>query len=161
MTELGLRAAEVAALDRDGIDLAAGVLRLRRPKERATAELPMTGRLAGAIRLYLRRGRPPCSTPSLFVVHRAPLGGRLKPIGIRSIITRQAARAGLADQVRGTHVIRHSVATLLINAGASIKEIADLLGHRSIDTTAIYAPVDLRSLARAALPWPGSREVLP
>jgi site-specific recombinase XerD len=77
MTELGLRAAEVAALDKDGVDLAAGVLRLRRPKERATAELPMTGRLLEAIRLYLRRGRPRCSTPSLFVIHRAPLGGRL------------------------------------------------------------------------------------
>jgi integrase len=69
----------------------------------------------------------------------------LKPIGIRGIITRQAARAGLADRIRGTHVIRHSVATLLINEGASIKQIADLLGHRSIDTTAIYAKVDLRS----------------
>jgi site-specific recombinase XerD len=90
------------------------------------------------------------------VKRRAPTGGPLKPIGIRGIVVRSAARAGLADRVRGTHVLRHSVATGLINAGASLKQIADLLGHRSIDTTAIYAKVDLRSLARVALPWPGS-----
>jgi site-specific recombinase XerD len=58
-------------------------------------------------------------------------------------------------------VIRHSLATALINAGTPIKQIADLLGHRSIDTTAIYAKVDLPSLKRVALPWPaaGKRQV--
>ena len=75
-------------------------------------------------------------------------------------VIRRAARAGLGDRIRGTHVLRHSVATQLINAGASIKQIADLLGHRSIDTTAIYAKVDLGSLAAVALPWNGKRGVM-
>ena len=100
----------------------------------------------------IRRGE----SPELFVIHRAPLGQPLKPIGIRGIVIRYAARAGLAESITGTHVIRHSVASSLINAGASIKDIADLLGHRSIDTTAIYAKVDLRTLMGVALPWPGA-----
>ena len=161
MTELGLRAADVAALRQDGVDLAAGILCFQRPKQREQVELPMPRRLAAAIRLYLRQGRPACPSASLFVVHRAPVGGSLKPIGIRDIVIRRAAQAGLGDRIRGTHVIRHTLATELINAGASLKEIADLLGHRSIDTTSIYAKVDLRSLAGVALPWPGRREVIP
>jgi site-specific recombinase XerD len=154
MMELGLRAADVAAMDINGVDLAGRIARFRRPKQRDQVELPITPRLNSAIRLYLRRGRPLCRSSALFVKHRAPIGGPLKPIGIRGIVVRRAVDAGLADRVRGTHVIRHSVATALINAGAPIKQIADLLGHRSIDTTAIYAKVNLRSLKSVALPWP-------
>ena len=161
MTELGMRAADVAALRQDGVDLAENVLRLRSPKGRDQVQLPMTKRLAGAIRAYLKQGRPACATPSLFITHRAPVGGSLKPIGIRGIVLRRAALAGLGNRIRGTHVVRHSVATHLINAGASIKQIADLLGHRSIDTTAIYAKVDLASLTQVALPWPGGKGVTP
>lgn len=157
MIELGLRASDVAAITTDGVDLASNVLRLGHAKERRVAELPMTRRLTIALRQYLRRGRPRCESTALFVIHRAPIGQALKPIGIRDIVVRYAALAGLAESIRGTHVIRHSVASSLINAGASIKDIADLLGHRSIDTTAIYAKVDLQTLARVAMPWPGAR----
>jgi len=76
-------------------------------------------------------------------------------------VVKYAIQAGLADRIGGANITRHSVATALINQGASIKQIADLLGHRSIDTTAIYAKVDLNSLARVALPWPGTQEVIP
>jgi integrase/recombinase XerD len=157
MIELGLRASDVASITIDGVVLQSNVLRLGHAKERRVTELPMTGRLAVALRQYLRRGRPRCEAQELFVIHRAPIGQPLKPIGIRDIVVRYATRAGLAESIRGTHVIRHSVASSLINAGASIKDIADLLGHRSIDTTAIYAKVDLHTLARVAMPWPGAR----
>jgi integrase/recombinase XerD len=161
MTELGLRGADVATLREDGVDLAARILRLHRSKQHEQVELPMTRRLVAAIRRYLRQGRPACSSTSLFVIHRAPVGGGLKPIGIRDIVIRRAAQAGLGDRIGGTHVIRRTVATELINLGASLKEIADLLGHRSIDTTSIHAKVDMSSLARGALPWPGKWEVIP
>lgn len=161
MTELGMRASDVAALRRDDVDLAAGVLQLQSPKHRRYVELPVPRRLANAIGDYLKQGRPACATPSLFVVHRAPHGGTLKAVSIKGIVIRRAAHAGLGDRIRGTHILRHSVATQLINAGASIKQIADLLGHRSIDTTAIYAKVDLRSLAAVALTWSGTKEVMP
>lgn len=154
MMDLGLRASDVAAITIDGFDSTTDILRVDHPKERRVAELPMTKRLAHALDQYLHRGRPPCPARQLFVTHRAPIGRPLTPIGILGVVTRCAARAGLGESVRGTHVIRHSVASSLINAGASIKQIADLLGHRSIDTTAIYAKVDLRSLARVAMPWP-------
>jgi len=156
MIDLGLRAAEIAAMTTDGVDLTAAVLRLRSPKQREIIEVPMSARVRDALANYLRSARPKSATSSLFVKRRAPVGGPLKSIGVHGIVVRSAARAGLADQVRGTHVIRHSVATRLVNAGAPLKQIADLLGHRSIDTTAIYAKVDLRSLTRVPLPWPRS-----
>jgi site-specific recombinase XerD len=159
MTELGLRAGEVASLTTDGVNLDARILRFHRPKQREYVEVPMTRRLVRAIRSYLRRGRPACRTSVLFVKHRAPLGEPLSPTGIRSIVISRAADAGLGDRVHGSHIIRHSVATMLINAGASMKRIADLLGHRCIDTTAIYAKVDLTSLRRVALPWPTAPQV--
>jgi integrase/recombinase XerD len=159
MTELGLRAVEVASITKDDVDLDAGVLRVRRPKQRDRVEVPMTRRLTSAIRSYLRRGRPACTSPALFVKHRAPVGGPLKPIGIHSMVVRRAADSGLADRVRGTHIIRHSIATTLSNAGTPMKQIADLLGHRCIDTTTIYAKVDLASLRRVALPWPAADRV--
>lgn len=158
LTELGLRAVDVAMLGTDDVDLVDSVLRLRRQKQRDQVEVPMPKRLTHAIREYLRRGRPCCASTTLFVKHRAPFGGALKPIGIRGIVVRRAALAGLADRIHGTHVIRHSIATTLINAGAPIKQIADLLGHQSIDTTAIYAKVDLASLRCVTLPWPAAEE---
>jgi site-specific recombinase XerD len=80
-------------------------------------------------------------------------------MGIRGVVLRLAEKAGLAGRIRGTHVIRHSVASCWIQAGATLKQIADLLGHRSIDTTSIYAKVDLEALTQVALPWPTAKEV--
>jgi site-specific recombinase XerD len=56
-------------------------------------------------------------------------------------------------RLTGTHVLRHTAATRMLRAGVSMKEIADVLGHRSIDTTTIYTKVDLDALAAVALPW--------
>ena len=161
LVESGLRASDVAGLELDGLDLTARTLRLRRHKQREFTTVPISRRLAAAIGAYVRRGRPVCSTSSLFVSHRAPRGKAMTPIGVRGVVVRRAAEAGLADRIRGTHVIRHSVASRWIQAGATLKQIADLLGHRSIDTTSIYAKVDLTALAQVALPWPSDREVAP
>ena len=161
LTKLGLRAADVASLRIEDVDQASRTLRLRRPKRRDHVAVPMTGPVAHAIDLYIRQGRPACNSSCLFVLHRAPKGRGVTSRGVCDVVVLHARRAGLADRIGGPHIIRHSVATALINQGASIKQIADLLGHRSIDTTAIYAKVDLNSLARVALPWPGAQEVIP
>ena len=79
---------------------------------------------------------------------------------IQDVVRRLANKAGLAERIRGTHVIRHSVASCWLEAGATLKQIADLLGHRSIDTTSIYAKVDLQALRQVALPWPSTRRVI-
>ena len=57
------------------------------------------------------------------------------------------------------HVLRRSLASRMLNAGATLKQIADFLGHTSIDTTTLYAKVDLATLSRVALPWPAGKEV--
>jgi len=173
LVDLGLRGSDVADLQLDGVDLAGRVLRLRRRKQRESVCVPMTRRLAAAIGEYMRRGRPPGpqdfpdtpdtsgSSAALFVQHKAPRGAALNASGIHCVVIRQAKLAGLADRVGGSHIIRHSVASRMINAGATLKQIADLLGHRSVDTTAIYAKIDLASLTQVALPWPTSPEVMP
>jgi len=161
LIELGIRASDVAGLELEGLDLDNGVLWLRRQKQRQSTGIPISRPVTTAIGTYVRRGRPACSTSSLFVSHRAPRGKAMTPIGVRGVVVRLAAKAGLADRIRGTHVIRHSVASQWIQAGATLKQIADLLGHRSINTASIYAKVDLQALKQVALPWPTAGEVSP
>jgi site-specific recombinase XerD len=81
-------------------------------------------------------------------------GEPILPSLVRSAVRQGYRRAGLPAHFTGTHRLRHTAATRLINAGASIKEVADVLGHTSLDATAIYAKVDLRRLRQVALPWP-------
>lgn len=159
LSELGLRASDVAGLQLDGVDLPGRVLRLRRCKEREATVLPIPSRLAAALDAYLRHGRPVCSSPAVFVRHCAPLGKPLLPIGICDVVLHRAQLAGLRDRIGGTHVLRHSLASRMLGAGATRKQIADLLGHQCIDTTSLYAKVDLKTLAKVALPWPGAKEV--
>jgi site-specific recombinase XerD len=159
MCELGLRASDVAKLEIAGIDFTAGVLRLHGRKEREMAVLPMTRRLCSALRTYVRRGRPPCASRAVFVRHYAPLGKPVTAIGICGVTLRLASRAGLRDRVGGTHVFRRSLASRMLNAGTTLKQIADFLGHKSIDTTSLYAKVDLVTLSRVAMPWPARKGV--
>jgi integrase/recombinase XerD len=158
LSELGLRGSDVANLEIDGVDFTARVLRLRQRKEREAAVFPMTRRLCSALKVYLRDGRPRCESAAVFVRHHAPLGKPLTALGICQVVLRLARRAGLRDRVHGAHILRRSFASRLLNAGATLKQIADFLGHASIDTTTLYAKVDLSTLSRVALPWPGRKE---
>lgn len=159
MSELGLRASDVANLELDGVDFTTRVLRIRQRKEREMAVLPMTPRLCAALNAYLRHGRPQCEAAAVFIRHYAPRGKALTPIGICQVVLRLATQAGLRGRVGGTHVLRQSLASRMLSAGATLKQIADLLGHKSLDTTKLYAKVDLATLSRVALPFPGSKGV--
>ena len=159
LSELGLRASDVANLEIDGIDFNAQVLRLRQRKEREAAVFPMTRRLCSALKTYLRHDRPMCKSTAVFIQHRAPLGTALTSLGICHAVLRLACRAGLRHRIGGTHVLRRSLASRMLAAGATLKQIADFLGHTSIDTTTLYAKVDLTTLSRVALPWPVRKEV--
>lgn len=75
------------------------------------------------------------------------------------MVLRLAAQARLNHRVRGAHVLRRSFASQLLNPGATLKQIADFLGHTSIDTTTLYAKVDLATLSGVALPWPSRKAV--
>lgn len=151
--ELGLRSAEIAKLTLDDINWRAGTIRLRRTKSRREDVLPLPETTGGAIVEYLKRERPQSSYRAVFVHHRAPYD---QPIGsdcVRNVIRRAYVRAGLPYS--RAHLLRHTLASRLLEGGDSLKEVADVLRHRSLNTTLIYAKLDSRSLAGVALPWPG------
>ncbi len=154
MTQLALRAIEVARLSLDEIDWRASTLQISPGKSPRASLLPLPVEVGQAITDYLRDGRPATQTRSVFVRHYPPHGAPLSSDGVRSAIRRAFNRAEIDAPSKGSHILRHTAATRMIRGGATLKEIADILRHRSIDTTAIYAKVDLPGLAEVALPWP-------
>ena len=159
--ELGLRASDLLSLQLADLQLDRRVLDVKRPKGRRELVLPISKRLADAFGAYVGRGRPRCDAPWVFVHHRAPAGRRLTTAGVRDVLLGLSLRAGLADPVEGTHAFRRALAGRMLGAGATLKQVADVLGHRSIDTTARYAHLDTRAVAVAATPWPAGQEVRP
>ena len=153
LTDLGLRTSEVAHLHLDDIDWQAGTLRIRKGKSRRTDILPLPPETGRAIADYLRAERPQTTNRAVFVRHVAPHDEPIKPDVVRNTVREAYRRCGWA--VSRVHILRHSVASRLLREGAPLKEIADVLRHRSLDTTAIYAKVDTVRLAAVALPWPG------
>jgi site-specific recombinase XerD len=154
LARLGLRAGEVVALTLDDFDWEAGLVTVRGKGKRA-AQMPVPSEVGTAIADYLSTGRPRCSSRRVFIRAKAPLTGFANSIAICSLVDRAMERAGVESEYRGSHVFRHSLATGMLNHGASLDEIGDLLRHRRPDTTRIYAKVDLVSLRSIALPWPG------
>jgi integrase/recombinase XerD len=151
--QLGLRASEVAALTIDDVNWRERILAISPGKTRRGSTLPLPNSVARALADYLRRGRPKTSERALFVRHRPPRGRPVDPSSVRCAVRQAYARAEMDPRLTGTHVLRHTAATRMLRAGVSMKEIADVLGHRSIDTSAIYAKVELDTLAAVALPW--------
>jgi site-specific recombinase XerD len=155
MVVLGLRAAEVAALELGDVFWREGRLRVPPTKTRRGRELPLPESVGRALAAYVRRGRPIGGGTRLFLRLGVLEGQPLDSAGVRCSVRQAYARAGLPEHYTGTHRLRHTAATRLVTGGASVKEIADVLGHASIDSTAIYAKVDLPRLRAVALPWPG------
>ncbi len=152
--DLGLRSGEVARLNLDDIDWRAGTIRLRHTKGLREDVLPLPATTGEAIAAYLKYERPQTSNRAVFVRHIAP---RDKPVGpdlVRQTIRQAYARAGLP--YTRSHLLRHTMASRLLAGGSSLKEVADVLRHRALSTTQIYAKLDSRKLVDVALPWPGS-----
>lgn len=156
LIDLGLRAGEVARMQLQDVDWHAGTLRIP-GKGRRVQLLPLPRTVGAALTKYLRHGRPQIHSRALFVHLRAPLNKPVKTSTIIAAVRAAARRCGWQGRIPSTHELRHSVAARLVQRGASLKLIADLLRHRSLDTTTIYAKVDFPALRRVALPWPGSR----
>ncbi|MDP6423064.1 MAG: site-specific integrase [SAR202 cluster bacterium] len=155
MCQLGLRVSDVAALTLDDIDWHTGTLAVRVGKSRRTHLVPLPTPVARAIVAYLRDGRPCSEDRHIFLRHRPPHGRATSTAVIRGAVRRAYKRSGLPSSWTGTHRLRHTAAARMLRRRATIKEIADVLGHRSIDTAAIYAKVDLEALREVVLPWPG------
>jgi integrase/recombinase XerD len=152
LVRLGLRSCEVAALTLDDIDWRAGELLIRVGKSRRRDRLPLPDDVGKALAGYLRRGRPRSADRALFVRVYAPRAG-LSANGVKQAVRHACGRAGVPEC--GAHRLRHTAATDLLQAGAPLAEIAQLLRHRSVSTTAIYATVDRAALFALARPWPG------
>jgi site-specific recombinase XerD len=156
LIDLGLRGAEVARMTLDEVDWIEGTVKIH-GKARRVDVMPLPRAVAEAIVAYLRQGRPQTCRREVFVRHRPPYDIATTPAVVRQVVRYAAERSGLTARVSGPHVLRHTLATRLVQRGVPLKEIADLLRHRCVDTTTIYAKVDLPALAGVARPWPGSR----
>jgi len=154
LLELGIRASEAKDLLLDDIDWKNSTITIRSTKTLNSRILPLPVRLGRALACYLKNGRPKTDSRNVFVRHMAP---KDTPVTIHIILhamQRAHKRAGLVGQVSGTHIFRHTLATVTHQKGATLKEVADILGHKCIDTTTIYTKVNLPMLAKVALPWP-------
>lgn len=156
LARLGLRASEVLALELDDLSWRAGEI-LVRGKGGFRDRLPLLPEVGEALALYLRRDRPASSSRRVFLRAHAPHRGLAHPSSVSTIVARALARARLASPMRGAHLLRHSLATGLLRRGASLAEIAQVLRHRSAQTTEIYAKLDFDSLREVAMPWPTAR----
>lgn len=157
LVQLGLRAGEIAALTLEDVDWRAGTMRLAKSKEHRASLLPVPVTVGHALAAYLRRGRPRTLVREVFVRHGLPAGQPITSSAVSAVVRRAFQRASLDVPSRGAHILRHTAATRMMRAGTSLKEVADILRHRALETTMIYAKVDLRALMEVALPWPGAR----
>ena len=149
LSAYGLRAGEARGIQLDDIDWQAQTLRVRRPKTGSTDLFPLSRRVGGAIARYLHEARPPTNIRALFLSLKAP-ARPLSASGISSVIRSRMQRCGIDCPRRGAHALRHAFAQRLLDEGFLMQEIADCLGHRSLDSTAVYAKIDLAGLRRVA-----------
>ena len=152
--DLGLRSAEIAGLTLDDLDWEAGTLTLRKTKSRREQVLPLPEPTGRAIAAYLQHERPKSLHREVFVRRMAPHDETIGPDLVRKTIRQAYERAGLPYS--RSHLLRHTIARRLLDGGSSLKEVADVLRHRSLNTTLVYAKLDSRNLRSVALPWPGS-----
>lgn len=154
MVDLGMRVSDVVQLHLPDINWRQATLRIVGSKSRRSGILPLPQRVGAAIAAYLHRGRPRSARRELFLRHRAPLSHPISKDLARSVVRRAYRRCGLNHAWTGTHILRHTAASRMHQRGASLKQIADVLGHRSIDTSKVYTKVNVPMLAAVALPWP-------
>ena len=152
--DVTLRSSEVAHLGLDDIDWRAATITLRKTKGLREDIMPLPAETGRAIADYLQFERPPTTNRAVFVRNVAPRDQSIGPDLVRKAIRQAYAQAGLPHT--RSHLLRHTMASRLLEGGSSLKEVADVLRHRSLNTTLIYAKLDSRNLAAVALPWPGS-----
>ncbi len=153
LARLGLRAGDVVHMALDDIDWGVGELILCGKSDRQE-RLPLPQDVGEALVNYLCNGRPPCPSRRVFIRIKAPHKGFSSSVAICNIVRRALKRAKLNPAFKGSHLLRHSLATQMLRGGASLAEIGQILRHQRLDTTQIYAKVDLEALSALALPWP-------
>jgi site-specific recombinase XerD len=154
LARLGLRACEVVRLTLEDINWEASDL-LVRGKGDHQERLPLLQDVGQALAKYLEKARPRSECRRVFIRSIAPRQGFITSSTVRHVVERALLRANLHPKHRGAHLLRHSLATNMLRQGASLLQIGQVLRHRQLQTTEVYARVDLASLRRLAQPWPG------
>ena len=154
MLDLGLRATEVARLQLDDIDWTAGRMVVPKTKTDRGRELPIPHHVLAALRQYTREGRPRGGTTQLFLRHGRRSGQPLTRGQIKQTLQCAYRRCGFPRAWSGTHRLRHTFATRLYGEHVEPKTVADLPGHRHLDTTNIYVHLGPNALRSIAQPWP-------
>jgi site-specific recombinase XerD len=154
LARLGLRAGEVVAMTLDDLDWEAGIVTVRGKGQRREP-LPLPQDVGEGLVNYLRQGRPACTTRRVFIRLHAPHRGFANSAAICDVVRRALARADIDPPFKGSHLLRHTLATEMLRRGASLEDIGEILRHRHPETTQIYAKVDLGALRALAQPWPG------
>ncbi len=157
LTRLALRAGEVARLRLSDIDWREGEVRIHPPKSARERKLPLPTDVGQALADYLQNGRPKSTQPFLFLRTRAPFSPITGCSTVSGIAKRHLKLAGISTRGLSAHAFRHTAATQMVRRGVGFKQVADVLGHRLLETTNIYAKLDVDTLHRVALPWPGGQ----
>jgi len=150
----GVRSGQVRALRLPDIHWREN--RIHFPAHKGGKELiePLTDDVGESLLDYLRHGRPHVSYPEVFLVAQPPFRPLRTPSTISAIVQRRLNQAGVSNPHKGSHIFRHAFAMRMLQHGQSLKVIADLLGHRNINTTFIYTKADLQALRQVTLEWP-------
>ena len=136
------------------LDWHAGTVRVL-GKGRREVCLPLPQDAGEAVIDYLMKARPQADTDRIFLCVNAPVRPFAGSSSISDIVRFALQRAGIQEPpTKGAHLLRHSAATAMLRAGASLDQIATVLRHQSSDTTAYYAKVDVDLLRQIAQPWP-------
>jgi site-specific recombinase XerD len=153
LARLGLRAGDIVGLRLQDIDWKNAWISVC-GKGRQQTRLPLSREVGGAIVAYLQEGRPSANTDTLFLRSRAPFRALGSHCAVSVLVDRAIRRTGIERPSRGAaHLLRHSLASSMLRQGASLQDIAAVLRHRSVQTTQIYAKVDVTALMQIAQPW--------
>jgi site-specific recombinase XerD len=158
LARLGMRGGEVLRLNLEDIDWHDARIIIRASKGIGWTQLPLTAEVGEAVARYLLDDRPRCDSRRVFVRARAPYISLSHTAAITSLVRRALKKAGIESTLKGSHLFRHSLATDMLRRGASLDEIGELLRHRSPNSTAVYAKVELTALRPLALSWPGGAQ---
>jgi len=158
LVRLGLRAGDIVHLRHADVDWEHGAV-LVTGKGRRQSMLPLPQDVGDAVLNYLEHWRPDVGDEHIFLRVNAPFVPLASSSAVSSLVNRAARRARLCASRIGAHILRHTAASLMLRKGVSLETIGRLLRHQSIDTTVLYAKVDVEMLSEIAQPWPG--EVAP
>lgn len=153
----GVRSKQIRTLKLSDIDWRRNEIRFARMKNGKGVIFPLMREVGESLLDYLQHGRHHLEVPEVFLTSQSPFSALHNPSALSCMILRRAAKAGVKLPRAGPHVFRHAFATRMLQQRHSLKSIADMLGHRRIQTTFIYTKVDFQNLSQVALDWPEER----